>query len=350
MGSTSGLSRVTYQARSLAALVVVAGLASCAAPGSSHVGPSAPSVIAARDQVMSLRLGGEVDGLAAGGGFVWAYVRDTGMMVRVSQRNGQVRRFPLGKWRGIPVVIAASSSAVWLADQHSPFPDLTRIDPRTGRATARPHLPSGTGPITGMTVAYGSLWVLMPDGTSAGWRVLRLNPRTNIVDRMSDVIPGTEFTGHTAAIWATRGRIWITGSMRRIIRLDPHTLAMHVTATAGLSESLTIAGGHAWRLETSRPKVAVINPDTGQAIRTLAVPPPSATSDDGIAAAPGLLWVFRGSRLAELNSASGRIISSERVDPIAPAFYSPAIVAGRSLWYLAQTSHGTALNHIIAHR
>ena len=97
------------------------------------LGPSAPSVIAARGQVMSIRLGGEVDGLAAGGGFVWAYVRDTGMLVRVSQRNGQVRRFPLGKWRGMPVVIAASSSAVWLADQHSPFPDLTRID-RTDRS------------------------------------------------------------------------------------------------------------------------------------------------------------------------------------------------------------------------
>ena len=327
--------------------MIVTGLASCAAPTSSHVGPSAPSVIAARGQVVSIRLGGEVDGLAAGGGFVWAYARDTGIMVRVSQRNGQVWRFPLGKWRGMPVVIAASSRAVWLADQHTTFPDLTRIDPRTGRVTGRPHLPRGTGPITGMTVAYGSLWVLMPDGTSAGWRVLRLNPRTNIVDRMSAVIPGTEFTGHTAAIWATHGRIWITGSMRRIIRLDPHTLAMHVTATAGLSESLTIAAGHAWRLETSQPKLALINPNTGQAIRTLAVPPPSATGDDGIAAGPGLLWVFRGSRLAQLNSVSGRIISSERVDPIAPAFYSPAIVAGRSLWYLAQTSHGTALSHVI---
>ena len=47
MGSTSGLWRVTYQARSLAALVIVTGLASCAAPRSSHVGASAPSVIAA---------------------------------------------------------------------------------------------------------------------------------------------------------------------------------------------------------------------------------------------------------------------------------------------------------------
>ena len=350
MGSSSGLRLVTFQARILAALAIVIGLASCAAPGSSHAGPSVPPVIAASGPVMSIRLGGEVDGLAAGGGFVWAYVRDTGMLVRVSERTGQVRRFLLGRWRGLPVVIAASSSAVWLADQHSTFPDLTRIDPQTGRVAARLHLPRGTGPITGLTVAYGSLWVLVPAGSSAGWRVVRLSPTTNLVDGISAAIPGTQFTGHTAALWASLGRIWITGSMRRIVSLDPRTLAMHVTAAAGLTESLTIAAGHAWRLDNSRPKLTVVDPRTGRVIRTLIVPPPSATGDDDVAAAPGLLWVFRGPRLAQLNPVSGRIVASAHVEPIAPAFYSPAIVAGRSLWYLAQTSRGTALNHIVAHR
>lgn len=58
---------------------------------------------------------------------------------------------------------------------------------------------------------------------------------------------------------------------------------------------------------------------TGKATPTIAVPPPSATGDDYVAAGPSLLWVFRGSRLSQLNPATGTIIASARDDPIAPA-------------------------------
>ena len=92
------------------------------------------------------------------------------------------------------------------------------------------------------------------------------------------------------------------------------------------------------------------DPLTGRAIRTLTAPPPSATGDDYVVAGPGLLWVFRGSRLFQLDPATGRIITSARIDPIAPASYSPALIAGRDLWYLAQIRHGTALDRIIANR
>ena len=37
---------------------------------------------------------------------------------------------------------------------------------------------------------------------------------------------------------------------------------------------------------------------------------------------------------------------STRSDPIAPASYSPAIITPTGLWYLAQISTGTALDHI----
>ncbi|MGN6676954.1 MAG: hypothetical protein ACTHKL_04140, partial [Streptosporangiaceae bacterium] len=308
-------------------MVITASLASCAGPGKDLAEPSAPSVIAARSPVTSIRMGGEVDGLAAGGGSVWGYVRNAGMLVRVDQRTGRVSRFRLGRWRGMPVVIAAGSHALWLADQHSTYPDLTRLDAKTGHVVAHPRLPRAPGPIRGIAVAYGSLWILVADGASTGWRVLRLNPATNRVNGISSVIPGTQFTGHTAAIWASLGHIWVTGSMRKIISLDPRTLAMHRSATAGLSEGLTITAGHAWQLENSRPRLVMIDPHTGRAIRTLVVPPPSATGDDDVAAGPHLVWVFRGPLLAQLNPTSGRITTTSRVDPIAPTFYAPAIVA-----------------------
>ena len=129
--------------------------------------------------------------------------------------------------------------------------------------------------------------------------------------------------------------------------LDPRTLGLHETATADLSEGLVFGGGHAWALDTGRPQLAVVDPLTGRVIRTVTTPPPSTTGDDYVVADVDLLWVFRGSRLSQLNPATGRIMTSARIDPIAAAFYSPAVVAGQGLWYLAQTGRGIVLDRIV---
>jgi outer membrane protein assembly factor BamB len=125
---------------------------------------------------------------------------------------------------------------------------------------------------------------------------------------------------------------------------------MHEAATKSLSEGLVFGGGAAWALNNGGPRLMEINPLSGRVVRTLAVPPPSATGDDAVVAAPGLLWVFRGSHLAQVNPATGKTIARARVDPIAPAFYSPAVIVGGNLWYLAKTSRGTALDRITASR
>jgi hypothetical protein len=329
----------------------MAVVAACAGPGRQPAGRPSTSVAAAYGPVLSIRLGGEVDGLAAGGGYVWAYVRDSGLLVRVDQRTGQLRSFPLSRWRGMPVVIAAGARGLWLANQHSSRPDLTRISLWSGRVIARPRLPGDSGPISAVMAAYRSVWIVVPDGgRTPGWRVLRLDPASNRIDGISARIPGAQLTGSTAAIWASAGRIWVTGSTHSIASLDPRTLAVHTATTPGRSQDLFFGAGHAWSLDHTRPSLAVINPRTGKLLRTLAVPPPSATGDDAVTAGPGLLWVFRGSLLTRLNPATGDAITRTRLDPLAPAFYSPAVIAGRSLWYLAQTSHGTALDRITANR
>ena len=84
-------------------LLIMVLLGSCAAPALHPArGPSAVPA-AGRPLAVSVPFGGEVDGLAAGGGYLWAYVRDTGVLLRVDQRTGQARRFVLGAWRGMPV-------------------------------------------------------------------------------------------------------------------------------------------------------------------------------------------------------------------------------------------------------
>jgi hypothetical protein len=172
-------------------LVIMVMLGSCAAPAPHPARGSSAVPATGSGPAVSVPLGGEVDGLAAGGGYLWAYVRDTGVLVRVDQPTGQARRFVLGAWRGMAVVVAAGPHGLWLANQHSTRPDLVLIDPHTGRVAARPRLPGDCGPITGLAAAYGSLWILVPDGAvPPGWRVLRLNPATNRVNGISAGNPG----------------------------------------------------------------------------------------------------------------------------------------------------------------
>jgi hypothetical protein len=319
---------------------------SCAAPGAEQ-GASPSTVVNARLKVITIPLGGEVDDLAAGGGYVWAFLRDAGVLVRVDQRTGNVQRFALGVWRGTPVVTAATRHAVWLANQHSTRSELIRVNAATGRIVARPRVPGRSGPIRSLTAAYGSVWILVPDAAfPPGWRVLRLDPATNRVNKISANIAGSQFTGHTASIWAGAGKIWVTGSQDTIVSLNPRTLAMHTTPIAGLSEGLVFGGGYAWRLANDRPSLAMIDPRTGKAVKTFAVPRPSATGDDGAVAGTGLLWVFRGSDLTVLARPTGQPAGSSRVDPLAGSFGTAALVTGRTLWYLAQATGGMSLDRV----
>jgi len=301
----------------------------------------------ARFRVISIPLGGEVDDLTAGGSFEWAYVRDTGVLARVDQRTGGLRRFALRALRGMPVVLAASKGAVWLANQHSTHPNLVRVDAASGKIVARPLVPGRSGPVRGLIFAYGSLWILVPDAAfPPGWRVLRLDPSTNRVDKVSADIAGTQFTGHTASIWADAGRIWVTGSQDTIVSLDPRTMAVRSTTIASLSEGLVLGGRSAWRLSSRGPSLAMIDPNTGRVIRAFAVPPPSATGDDDVLAGPALLWVFRGSHLSVFSRSPWRLAASGRVAPLAGESGQPPAVPGRTLWYLAQSSTGTSLDRV----
>lgn len=341
----------------LASLVIMAVLGSCAAPASHSAAAPArqpagtlSTPAAVPGSLGSVRLGGEVDGLAAGGGYLWAFVRDSGTLVQVDQRSGQVQRFALAAWRGLPTVIAATADGVWLASQAST--DVIKVDPRTGRIVARPHLPGNLGSVTDLTTAYGWLWVLVPDRASPpGWRVIQVNPATSRVEGISADTPGTQLTGHTAAISASAGKLWVTGSMNVIVSLDPGTLAMHRTAiTTTPSEGLAFGDGHAWELNSALPALTEIDPRTGQVVRTLTTPPSSPTGDVYVVAGQNLLWLFQGSQLSEMNPVTGRVITSTRVFPIGPALYSrPAVVSSNGLWYLAQTSNGIVLDHICKH-
>lgn len=333
----------------LASLAGLAMLSSCAVPASHHAAaqrvPTSATASLARLRELSIPLGGESDGLASSGSYLWAYVRDTGVLTRVDARTGQVRRFSLPELRGLPAVVAASARGVWIANVHSTYSDLIRVDPLTGRIDGRLRLP-GTGSVAGVAAAYGSVWVLVPDAAfPPGWRVIRVNAATDGVSGISADTPGTQLTGHTAAISASGGKLWITGSMDLIVSMDPRTLAMRTVPTGTLSEGLVFGGGHAWMLDAGRPRLYEVNPGTGRVVRTLATPPPSRTGRDYVAAGDGALWVFRGTQVTELNPGTGQAVARTGTMPVAPAVDAPVITSA-GIWYLAQTSTGTAVDHV----
>lgn len=135
--------------------------------------------------------------------------------------------------------------------------------------------------------------------------------------------------------------------MNVIVSLDPRTLAMRRTAISTLSEGLVFGDGHAWGLNSALPALTEIDPRSGQVVRTLTTPP-STSGNDYVVAGQNRLWVFRGSQLSELNPVTGRLTATARVYPVAPAFFSPAVIVTNGLWYLAQTSNGIALERIIS--
>jgi hypothetical protein len=130
-----------------------------------------------------------------------------------------------------------------------------------------------------------------------------------------------------------------------IVSLDPRTLAMHAAATSQLSEGLVFGSGHGWELDSARPRLTEIDPQTGQLVRTLATPGP--TGNDYLTVGPEVLWVFRGSHLTELDPRTGQVIASASSYPVAAAFYPPAVITSTGLWYLAQTRTGIALDRIL---
>jgi len=233
----------------------------------------------------------------------------------------------------------------------SPSGTRRTFDPRTGRIVSRLHVHGGSGPITDLAASARAVWILVPDSAfPPGWRVLRLNPATNRVDPARAELPGNQMMGHLATVQAVAGHVWVTGNFKGIISVDQRTLRLHGATTASLSGGLVLGGGKAWALDEGGPRLTEIDPQNGRTIRTLTVPAPSPTGDDGVVAGPDAVWVFRGSELVQLNPANGQPQARMHVEPLAPALYAPALIAGGNLWYLAQTHHGVGLDRIAATR
>ena len=134
--------------------------------------------------------------------------------------------------------------------------------------------------------------------------------------------------------------------MSAIVSYEPCHLVRHVVSRAGESEGLTFGDGHAWALNSGTPRLAELNPATGRVVRVFTTAPPSADGGAYAHAGPGGIWVIRGRQITRLSPQTGAIRARDTGDPLAPAFYAPAVLATTGLWYLGQTRAGIVLDHV----
>jgi YVTN family beta-propeller protein len=193
-----------------------------------------PQTLQARGQ----RGAGQLDvHVAAGREGLWtvgATISDNGHVVsrlqahRIDPASGRIiSRTPLARLQGSNLAVGAG--AVWVSANRFHWRGMTahatgtvwRIDPASGRVTARTTVPGGAGAL------------LVSD--DATWAVSAGAPLISRIDARTTRVTGTVRVGrHPVGLAAADGAIWVTdsgdGTVRRI---DPRTLRVTATTHVG---------------------------------------------------------------------------------------------------------------------
>jgi streptogramin lyase len=139
---------------------------------------------------------GRLDGLAVGGGSVWAAATQAGTLYRVDPTTSAVRLRDLG---GVTLRPVFGFGRVWMCVDGT----MQRIDPRTLRDSR-----SGTG-LGGereYVPGYGSMW--RHDGASG--TLMRFDPQTGDVAGLTPLPGLNRHEGAVTSIAAGAGGVWLT--------------------------------------------------------------------------------------------------------------------------------------------
>ncbi|WP_319459374.1 YncE family protein [Micromonospora sp. RTP1Z1] len=146
---------------------------------------------------------------------------------------------------GFPV---AYGGAVWVADLEGSSNQLWRIDPASGRVTAK--IPAGPNPAE-VAFGFGSGWVTDREGLT------RFDPASGAVQKRF-----TNLGRHLFGIAVTTGSVWV-GSVddNQLVRIDPQSGEMtgRVTDIKG-PRQIAAVDGQLWVTEFNGNTVAQIKP------------------------------------------------------------------------------------------
>jgi streptogramin lyase len=170
--------------------------------------------------------------VAVGLGAVWVS-SDGGRLYRIDPGSNRVVATILV---GGPIEgVATGGGYVWVTRPTEGDGELIRVNPATNRVTGAP-IDAGPGPIAAL-YGFGALWVTNSSPSS----VVRVDPSTGTVSTMG-------FTGRVAAGY---GSLWAT-SDDSLVRADPKT--GHPTATVRVprAQAVAVGQGRVWVLASAK--------------------------------------------------------------------------------------------------
>ncbi len=186
----------------------------------------------------------------------------------------------------------AIDEAAWVSNE--PKDSVSRLDPQINKVAATIELGSGKRPCSGLTAAFGSLWV-----PNCGDKTLaRIDLKTGSI---TATIP-TSIGDSEGSIAAGAGSVWLmTDAKGTLARFDPATnkIVAEIYVAAG-SYGLAFGDDAVWVTSTNNGTVARVDPHTNLVAETIKV----GTSPRFVAAGLGAVWV--------LNQGDGSV---SRIDP-----------------------------------
>jgi YVTN family beta-propeller protein len=229
-------------------------------------------------------VGSTASGLAAEDRGVWVSDARTGRVTLIERERLTVAA--TARTRGPPLVgpyadaglLAMGFGSLWFASGEQ---TISRIDPRTGRVTARIR-PVTTGESDGaITTGAGSVWVA---GPVQGSPLTRIDPSRNAVLAR---IALSKFRSGGATV--AGGNVWVADpGGDKVWRVDPMRNVPVSTTDVGAAPIGVVSGhGSVWVANAGDGTVSRIDPVTGRVIRTIAV----GGSPNGLAVTDDAVWV-----------------------------------------------------------
>lgn len=223
------------------------------------------------------------------------------------------------------MAVAIGHGAVWTvaADANQ----VVRVDPASGRITARVPVPHGPAQLA---VTGDAVWVLCPPDNS----VSRIDPAANRV--VATVPVGRSATGLAVAA----GSVWVASGLDdTVTRVDQASNRVLATLPVGREPTgLATAGGAVWVALPARQGLGRIDP-AGNRVRFVPVPDCCAGA---LAAGEDGLWAIWDGTLVRLDPATGRALARVTLPPTEAVYPYQLAVAGGAVWVAsASTRVGT---------
>ena len=312
-------------------LILVAAGATVAAVELASGGEASPSVapsnsVAEIDPqenavVDHVSLGERPTRVAAFGDDVWVLQPDRATVAHVSSSERElVGTVGVGN---APSGLTADDRGVWVSDARSGQVVLIERERMTVAAIARARSRPLSGPYTDaglLARGFGSLWFASGDKT-----ISRIDPRTG---RVTARIRPVETGQSDGGIGIGEGSVWVAGPVQGspLTRIDPtrNRVLARVAVPKFRSSGIALGGGSIWVADPGADQVWRIDPRRNIAVATVKV----GVAPLGLAFGHGSVWVA--------NAGDGTV---SRIDPVS-ARVSSTIDVGGSPTGLAITDDG----------